>query len=92
MILHEVLIRRRVMGNVKLSNGLYLKEGTRTWMDTAHMKDPAIVRSPYISVPTSSPTGDFANLHPRSMKTRSSGTQNDSLNSARNRAELAQRS
>ncbi|KAI1445333.1 cytochrome P450 [Annulohypoxylon stygium] len=41
-----LLIRRRVMGNVKLSNGLYLKEGTRTWMDTAHMKDPAIYENP----------------------------------------------
>ncbi|KAI0889645.1 cytochrome P450 [Annulohypoxylon maeteangense] len=41
-----LLIRRRVMGDVQLSNGLFLKEGTRTWMDVSHMKDPAIYENP----------------------------------------------
>ncbi|KAI2472417.1 cytochrome P450 [Annulohypoxylon bovei var. microspora] len=41
-----LLIRRRVMGDIKLSNGLFLKEGTRTWMDTSHMKDPTIYENP----------------------------------------------
>ncbi|KAI1208920.1 cytochrome P450 [Annulohypoxylon truncatum] len=41
-----LLVRRRVMGDIRLSNGLFLKEGTRTWMDTAHMKDPEIYENP----------------------------------------------
>ncbi|KAI1456562.1 cytochrome P450 [Annulohypoxylon moriforme] len=41
-----LLVRRRVMGDIKLSNGLLLKEGTRTWMDVSNMKDPAIYENP----------------------------------------------
>ncbi|KAI1760692.1 cytochrome P450 [Hypoxylon sp. FL1150] len=41
-----LLLRRRAQEDIQFSNGLYLKKGTRTWIDTSRMRDPAAYENP----------------------------------------------
>ncbi|KAI1074411.1 cytochrome P450 [Whalleya microplaca] len=41
-----VLLRRKVLKDVKLSNGLILKKGMRTWVEKSQMADPAVYDNP----------------------------------------------
>ncbi|KAI1780226.1 cytochrome P450 [Hypoxylon cercidicola] len=41
-----LMMRRRAQADIKFSNGLHLKKGTRIWADTCRMRDPAVYENP----------------------------------------------
>ncbi|KAL7629631.1 hypothetical protein AAE478_001153 [Parahypoxylon ruwenzoriense] len=44
--IEAVALRRRVQGDIQLSNGLSLKEGMRTYVNTCRLRDPVVYENP----------------------------------------------